>query len=176
MPISFITFISADSFYFFYFEFGGSHDCRDPIRSDDDGFFGGFGLVKLDLVAGAFEEQVLMEPFPETDTDSASVNQPEARPILPANPVASPGSTPEAPAAAPSPDEGALPAPHPDELERLRNEIHSLIESQVRKECDRRFGPVSLLPEQREANSFTARHIMDQLEIPTETDPTNLQE
>ena len=124
----------------------------------------------------SFEEQVLMEPFSETDTDSASVNQPEARPILPANPVASPGSAQEAPAAAPSPAEVVQPAPHPDELERLRNEIHSVIESQVRKECDRRFGPVSRMPEQREANSNTARYIMDRLEIPTETDPTTLQE
>lgn len=30
----------------------------------------------------AFEERVLIEPFPETDT---AVNQPEARPVLPAN-------------------------------------------------------------------------------------------
>ena len=40
----------------------------------------------------SFELQVLLEPFSETDTsEGASVNQPQARPVPPANPVASPG-------------------------------------------------------------------------------------
>ena len=67
------------------------------------------------------------------------------------------------------------PAPQPNELERLRNHIHSIIQEQVRKQCDRKHGPISHMQNQREINSKSAWNIMNELEIPMETDPRALQ-
>ena len=122
----------------------------------------------------SFEERVLIEPFPETDT---AVNQPEARPVLPANQVASPGAAQEALPQAPAPAEVAHPAPDPEENAALRREVHALIQEQVRAASERGWGRLSILfPEQRELNSEVAHNIMAQLELPQETNTGSLRE
>ena len=62
-----------------------------------------------------------MESFPETDTDSGSVNQ--LGPVLPANPVPSPEAAQEALPQAPAPAEVAHPVPNQEEVAALRSII-----------------------------------------------------
>ncbi|KAF3452163.1 hypothetical protein FNV43_RR08261 [Rhamnella rubrinervis] len=127
----------------------------------------------------AFEEQVLMESFPETDTDSGSVNQPEARPALPANQVASPGAAQEALPQAPAPAEVAHPAPDQEERAALREEVKTLIVHQFQEESKKAQGVrlSVLFPEMTEVYSSAAESRMSyDLEIPRETDAESLRE
>lgn len=117
---------------------------------------------------------MLLEPFPDTDTDSGSVNQPG-----PANPVASPGAAQEAPPQAPAPAEVAHPAPDQEERAALREEVKTLIIRQL-DEASRKAQGVRLsvlFPEMAEIHSSATENIMSHdLEITGETDAESLRE
>ena len=102
---------------------------------------------------------MLLEPFTETDT---AVNQPEARPVLPANQVASPGAAQEALPQAPAPAEVAHPAPDQEERAALREEVQTLIVQQLQEESKKAQGVrlSVLFPEMREVDSSTAELLM----------------
>ncbi|KAL5798314.1 hypothetical protein ACOSQ2_003134 [Xanthoceras sorbifolium] len=99
-----------------------------------------------------------------------------ARPVLPANQVASPGAAQEALPLAPAPAEVA-----PDQEERaaLREEVKTLIVQQLQEE-ELRMEGVRLsvhFPEMREVYSSTAENIMSyDLEISKETNAESLRE
>ena len=144
-------------------------------------YSGGSGLSNSTSWTGksSFEERVLIEPFPEIDTDSGSVNQPEARPVLPANPVASPGAAQEALPQAPAPAEVAHPAPDQEERATLREEVKTLIVHQLQEESNKVHGVrlSVLFPEMREIYSSSAESLMSyDLEISRETDAEILRE
>ncbi|KAJ0074693.1 hypothetical protein Patl1_37438 [Pistacia atlantica] len=127
----------------------------------------------------SFEERVLIEPFPETDTDSGSVNQPEARPVLPANQVASPGAAQEALPQAPAPAEVAHPAPDQEDRAALLEEVKTLIVQQLQEEF-KKAQCVRLsvhIQEMRGVHSSAADNILSHdLEISAETDAESLRE
>ena len=116
----------------------------------------------------SFEERVLLEPFPENDTDSGSVNQPE--PVLP---VASPGAAQEALPQAPAPAaEVAHPAP---ERAELFNEIRNIVLHQFPKRSP--LGVQRSFPEIAELYSSAAENILHyDLDISAETDVESLRE
>lgn len=142
---------------------------------------GGSGLSNSTSWTGksSFEERVLMEPFPETDTDSGSVNQPEARPVIPANPVDSPGAAQEALPQAPAPAEVAHPAPDQEERATLREEVKTLIVHQLQEESNKVHGVrlSVLFPNMGELYSSSAESLMSyDLEIDNDTNSEILRE
>lgn len=103
----------------------------------------------------SFEERVLLEPFPENETDSGSVNQPQPGPVLP---VASPGAAEDA-----------------QERANLVKEIKTLIVRQFQKESPRAVQRA--FPEMEELYKNAAENILkEDLDISSETDILSLRE
>ena len=118
----------------------------------------------------SFDLDVLAEPSANENERGEEVAQPNPPNALD-NPIASPGAAQEALPQAPAQAEGAQPAPNLNEISALKGQIHALIQEQVRKESEKRMGPLSIhFPQQREIYSQTTQFVIRDLELSTETD------